>query len=586
MRLARSTMKAPLFAAVVATIVLTASSRAVNISNTWMLPEEGFPVFYRYFRDRISWNEADAVCQFHHANLVTVDTTSQYDAIRAYLKELDIADNVWIGLSRGSDTTNFTWRDFRALSLTDYWQEAIPTGNEALCATMDPAADFRWHALPCGGPAIASFICELPVPSWANGPKGCLLTELPSLTVLFIPEQSAVELTSDCGLGGTKRIACKGNTDRDEIMKRLACNEGVVDEAMDDDEERAESPAPTAINQDPTYGSTNGAHVSNTRTTKPWIWTSNTIDTGDYGLPTRHRRETEEDTMVPSSTLSSATEKISPRIEVLTAAPSTPTPNPQTPTTIPTPTPNPTPSPTDLSSSTAPELETTSTEQGTDEYPSAINQGQLFSIIENGTIFDIIELNGTEENRTVSMEDIRQQTTVPSDPPATYTTVIYHKEPTEESPVTSSHKIPKTTNKARSSLNAIPSQSPQKTLSKEIEMFPIVGNSYIKLNRTNRKELPNYGDNMVIPSVHKTVEIRIHEPGKLNVTKSAFLVTTKKAPKTMKPQEPTASVDVQTTTRAQESFDSEPTAKPNRQRQLTRPQRRSFYPYFFSRVLG
>ncbi|CAH2104377.1 unnamed protein product [Euphydryas editha] len=43
----------------------------VNISNTWVLPEEGFPVFYRYFRDRISWYEADAVCQFHHANLVT-----------------------------------------------------------------------------------------------------------------------------------------------------------------------------------------------------------------------------------------------------------------------------------------------------------------------------------------------------------------------------------------------------------------------------------------------------------------------------------------------------------------------------------
>jgi hypothetical protein len=43
------------------------------------------------------------------------------------------------------------------------------------------------------------------------GPKGCLLTELPSLTVLYIPEQLALELTSDCGLDGTKRIACKGN---------------------------------------------------------------------------------------------------------------------------------------------------------------------------------------------------------------------------------------------------------------------------------------------------------------------------------------------------------------------------------------
>lgn len=49
------------------------------------------------------------------------------------------------------------------------------------------------------------------VPSWALGSRGCLLTELPSLTVLYIPEQSALELTSDCGLDGTKRIACKGN---------------------------------------------------------------------------------------------------------------------------------------------------------------------------------------------------------------------------------------------------------------------------------------------------------------------------------------------------------------------------------------
>lgn len=46
------------------------SALQVNISNTWFLPQEGFPVFYRYFRDRITWFEADAVCQFHHGNLV------------------------------------------------------------------------------------------------------------------------------------------------------------------------------------------------------------------------------------------------------------------------------------------------------------------------------------------------------------------------------------------------------------------------------------------------------------------------------------------------------------------------------------
>lgn len=37
-----------------------------------------------------------------------------------------------------------------------------------------------------------------------------MLTSLPSLTVTFLPEQGAVELISDCGLEGTRRIACKG----------------------------------------------------------------------------------------------------------------------------------------------------------------------------------------------------------------------------------------------------------------------------------------------------------------------------------------------------------------------------------------
>ncbi|GLH12323.1 Putative agglucetin1 [Gryllus bimaculatus] len=82
---------------------------AVNISNAWVLPQEGFPVFYRYFRDRITWFEADAVCQFHHANLVTVDNSVQFDTTRAYLKELDVVNNVWIGLKKGGPNEQFAW---------------------------------------------------------------------------------------------------------------------------------------------------------------------------------------------------------------------------------------------------------------------------------------------------------------------------------------------------------------------------------------------------------------------------------------------------------------------------------------------
>ncbi|CAK1602867.1 unnamed protein product [Parnassius mnemosyne] len=205
----------------------TAHSRAVNISNTWVLPEEGFPVFYRYFRDRISWYEADAVCQFHHANLVTVDTTAQYDAVRAYLKELDIYSAVWVGLIRSNPEGEFTWTDYRGLSGDGYWSSAPDPRIAPLCAAADPGADYRWEARNCGGPTVASFICELPVPQWALGNEGCMVRALPALTILYLPESAAVQLTADCGLAGVKRIQCNGNVKREDLLKDLSCTEEV-----------------------------------------------------------------------------------------------------------------------------------------------------------------------------------------------------------------------------------------------------------------------------------------------------------------------------------------------------------------------
>ncbi|XP_063358271.1 uncharacterized protein LOC134647861 [Cydia amplana] len=206
-------------------VFASVQGRAVNISNTWVLPEEGFPVFYRYFRDRISWYEADAVCQFHHANLVTVDTTAQYDAVRAYLKELDISSAVWVGLIRSNPDGDFTWTDYRGLSGEGYWSSAPDARSAPLCAAADPAADYRWEARACGGPTVASFICELPVPQWALGKDGCMVRALPALTALYLPESAAVQLTADCGLAGVKRVQCTGNVKREELLKELSCNE-------------------------------------------------------------------------------------------------------------------------------------------------------------------------------------------------------------------------------------------------------------------------------------------------------------------------------------------------------------------------
>lgn len=143
------------------------------------------------------------------------------------------------------------------------------------------------------------------------------------------------------------------------------------------------------------------------KTTKPWIWTSNTIDT-EYGTPTRHRRETEE-TMSPTSTKSTTETSTTPKPLV----PTTKLKSAQTTSSFHDVTLE--SSVTEASNSkgedTSPiaeasteipasKTETAETKVGetqsedAGEYPSAINQGQLFSIIENGEkhIFNILLL--------------------------------------------------------------------------------------------------------------------------------------------------------------------------------------------------
>uniref|UniRef100_A0A1V1FYE5 Putative agglucetin1 n=1 Tax=Reticulitermes speratus TaxID=60591 RepID=A0A1V1FYE5_9NEOP len=275
--------------AILAAELTTASSRAVNISNAWLLPQEGFPVFYRYFRDRITWFEADAVCQFHHGNLVTVDSSKQYDTTRAYLKELDVVTNVWIGLKKKGPNDEFSWTDYKTLSQDGgYWQEQIPKTEAALCAAIDPAADFRWHSLNCGGPETASFICELPVPPWAWAENGCMLTALPSLTVIYLPEQAAVELTSDCGMDGTRQIACKGQADHNEMMRQLSCDNGNESSHEVEEEDRPVSPSST------TLGTASDSSAGGTESHQP---------------PTRHRRDADDVSPLPRTLRSTSTEE-------------------------------------------------------------------------------------------------------------------------------------------------------------------------------------------------------------------------------------------------------------------------------------
>ncbi|CAO1392104.1 unnamed protein product [Diamesa serratosioi] len=196
-------------------------SRAVNIiSNTWTLPEPGFAVFYRYFRDKISWFEADAVCQFHHANLVTVENSEQFDAARNFLKELDVSDSVWIGLMRPTNADRFSWTNSKPLPPSQgYWADQLPIVESPLCAVIDPVRDYRWHALRCGGPETAAFLCEMEIPDWA---VGC--TQKPDMTVQYMSDSGSVQLSRRCN-DSVREISCQGRSNQDTMYDELKCPE-------------------------------------------------------------------------------------------------------------------------------------------------------------------------------------------------------------------------------------------------------------------------------------------------------------------------------------------------------------------------
>lgn len=64
--------------------------------------------------------------------------------------------------NKGQKKISFFNRNSKSLDSTSgYWAEPFPAMESPLCAVIDPARDFRWHALRCGGPETAAFLCEM-----------------------------------------------------------------------------------------------------------------------------------------------------------------------------------------------------------------------------------------------------------------------------------------------------------------------------------------------------------------------------------------------------------------------------------------
>lgn len=53
------------------------------------------------------------------------------------------------------------YSNYQPLARSGYFREEVPRSSDPVCVVTDPTANFKWHSLHCGGPEVASFVCEL-----------------------------------------------------------------------------------------------------------------------------------------------------------------------------------------------------------------------------------------------------------------------------------------------------------------------------------------------------------------------------------------------------------------------------------------
>lgn len=198
--------------------------------------------------------------------------------------------------------------------------------------------------------------------------------------------------------------------------------------------------------------------------------------------------------------------------------------------------------------------------------------------------------------------------------------MVYQKEPPQETPYVTyeSLKNAKQTAEVNNEINDNDVRIFDKTPSKDVEMYSGIPNLLIKLNKTSKKELTgNIEDSKPVISTTAAMLELVQDP-KSNVEEilidpkmedlnanfsennesEIFIPTPTKLSSELLQEQNDANkkdesltksvVEEQNVTATEEPLEPipQPHPKPNRKRQLTRPQSRSFYPYFFSRVLG
>lgn len=150
--------------------------------SAWSLPDLRSTFFYRFFPDKITWDNAEVVCRRNGGQLVTIGSDEKQDMLKLFLHNTDSMQPFWVGLRQLEPGGDFVWRskESEETPTADYWQEEIPLASLPLCVVVDPTTDFRWRSWRCDGPETASFVCQMSAPTWASGSEdsSCDLSDL------------------------------------------------------------------------------------------------------------------------------------------------------------------------------------------------------------------------------------------------------------------------------------------------------------------------------------------------------------------------------------------------------------------------
>ncbi|MEM0897148.1 MAG: C-type lectin domain-containing protein [Verrucomicrobiota bacterium] len=116
--------------------------------------------YYAYIKEGLSWDEARSACESLGGTLVILDSDSEVDWIRDWLREENT--QAWIGLSRKTMQSEFVWLDGGELE-AGLWAKNQPSNSEG-----ELVAYMGIRGINDSEPAkkgIEGFICE-----WSNRP--------------------------------------------------------------------------------------------------------------------------------------------------------------------------------------------------------------------------------------------------------------------------------------------------------------------------------------------------------------------------------------------------------------------------------